>query len=252
MTHDPRDVRSLSTRDVEALTFIGEGYEVAQYQLHHAVFGNVSAVMVSRFVRRMCTAGLIAVERWNRIGINRLRLTASGRAALETVGFSTESIFVPRRPVAAKDLAHTLAINDLRVVLRRLNFDAVLPAWALQRRFSPPPPAIPDVLALRKASGERNGLVLGCEVDMGGEKWSSVFLPKLRALDILLREWCGEDRALIAVLTRGSRRAAIIDAALHEFRATAFVRQLPAVNGELGLLALEALWRREEALTPTV
>jgi hypothetical protein len=232
-------MRRLSARDIEALTFIGEGYEVAQYQLHRAVFDGVSAVMVSRFVRRMREAGYIAVERWNRIGINRLRLTGKGRDVLEARGVPAESLFVPRQPVATKDLAHTLAINDLRVVLRKLGFDAVLPAWALQRRFSPPPPAIPDILALRKGDGDGGGAVLACEVDMGGEKWSKIFLPKLRELDMLLREWCGDDRALIAILTRGSRRAATISAGLHEFRAAAIVRELPAVNGEEGLRALE-------------
>jgi hypothetical protein len=253
MTHDPRNSRKLSQRDVQALTFIGEGYEVAQYQLHRAVFGGVSAVMVSRFARRMREAGYIAVERWNRIGINRLRLTTQGRDALAARGIPAESLFVPRQPVATKDLAHTLAINDLRVMLRKLNFDAVLPAWALQRRFSPAPPAIPDVLALRKSNGGRAGAVLACEVDMGGEKWSKVFLPKLRALDALLREWCDNERVLIAILTRGSRRAAMITAALDEFSATTLVRELPSANGNDQLSALEAeIHEWAAALTATV
>lgn len=75
---------------------------------------------------------------------------------------------------------------------------------------------------------------------MGGEKWSKVFLPKLRELDAVLREWCGDDRVLIAILTRGRRRTAVIAAALDELSAAALVRELPSANGKDGLSALEA------------
>jgi len=80
-----------------------------------------------------------------------------------------------------------------------------------------------------------------------------IFLPKLHELDMLLREWCGDDRALIAILTRGSRRAATISAGLDELRAAALVRELPAVNGEKRLRALEEeVLRCGTALTSTV
>jgi hypothetical protein len=63
----------LSDRDLAALRFIGEGYEVAQYQLHEAIFRERAATVVSRFVVRAQEQKLIVPLRQNRIGINRLR-----------------------------------------------------------------------------------------------------------------------------------------------------------------------------------
>lgn len=231
--HDPRRTKPPSARDIAALTFIGEGYEVAQYQLHAAIFPNVSAVVVSHFVTRAVRNGWIAVERWNRVGINRLRLTAVGREAVAQAGGDTKSLFVPRRPVATKDVVHTLWINDVRVALRNyeLPFDAVLPAWQLQRRMTPPPAAIPDVLAIRKPRGGLPPLVYACEVDLGGERLTRTFLPKLEILQSLMLDWCGGGDSKILVLTRGSQRAATINAFGKAKDSVIFAVQLPQASG---------------------
>jgi hypothetical protein len=241
--HDPRRTKRLSARDIEALTFIGEGFEVAQYQLHAAIFPTVSAVMVSHFVKRSVASGLLAVERWNRVGINRLRLTSDGRRSLIDHGVDSTSLFAPRRSVATKDVAHTLWINDLRVVFRRskVAFDSVLPAWQLQRRLSPPPAAIPDVLAIRNDDGCHAGFVCACEVDLGGERLSKIFLPKLVKLSALVGDWSGESCSAVMVFTRGARRAASIRELLSSVagdRLQAVVHELPSTDGVDGPLAL--------------
>jgi hypothetical protein len=244
--HDPRVVKRLSARDIEALTFIGEGFEVAQYQLRAAIFPDVSEVVVSHFVQRALRNGWIAVERWNGVGINRLRLAPSGRAVLIGAGCDSDSVFVPRRAVASKDVKHTLWINDLRVVFQTCEprFDALLPAWQLQRRFAPAPAAIPDLLAVRKMNGNQRGLVCACEIDLGGERLKNVFLPKLAILSKLLEDWSDGSPNVILVLTSTPRRVAILrDAfAAAEFRAVRLVAgELPGDVGEAGLLALKRL-----------
>ena len=187
--------------------------------------------------------GLIAVERWNRVGINRLRLTAAGRRTLIDHGVDPTSLFAPRRPVATKDVAHTLWINDLRVVFRRseVPFDKVLPAWQLQRRLSPPPAAIPDVLAIRQDDRRRSGLVCACEVDLGGERLSRIFLPKLVKLNDLVRDWSGDARSVVIVFTRGAQRAASIQKSLASATGgfvEAVVYELPSSGGVEGLATL--------------
>jgi|GEM_PF-740663 len=242
MPHDPRSSPKLTKRDVEALLFIGEGYEVAQYQLHESVFRGRSEVVVSRFVRRWTDRGYLTIDRWNNIGVNRLRLTSFGRDELVTRGFAKESqLFTPRKSVALKDLAHTLWINDLRVVFRqtRPTFDLVLPAWALQRRFSPVPRAIPDLLAVRSPQDDDAGLLVAAEIDLGGERLNAIFFPKLARLQQLAREWAGDAPAQIVVFTRGAQRAAL----LGQFAAEGadipmFVAVLPEQNGRDALNAL--------------
>jgi hypothetical protein len=207
--HDPRQKKRLSARDIRALTFVGEGYEVAQYQLHAAVFPTVSAFVVSRFVKRAVANEWIAVERWNRVGINRLRLTRAGKDRLVAEGVDSVSLFTPRKPVAMKDVAHTLWINDVRVVLlaARPPFEWVLPAWQIQRRIFSAPSAIPDVLAIRKAMPAG---IFVYEVDLGGESLASVFLPKLASLQAIVTDWRGALHSEILVLTTSGRRAAAI------------------------------------------
>jgi hypothetical protein len=212
--HDPRNGLRVSERDIRALTFIGEGYEVAQYQLHAAIFPNVSAVVVSHFVTRAVRNGWIAVERWNRVGINRLRLTARGRQVAVRAGGDPVALFVPKKAVASKDVAHTLWINDVRVALGMIAppFDAILPAWQLQRRFVPPPAAIPDVLALRGERDDSAPLVFAFEIDLGGERLAKTFLPKLRTLHRLVQEWSNDSAlATTLVLTTTANRAEAIN-----------------------------------------
>ena len=202
----------LSDRDLAALRFIGEGYEVAQYQLHEAVFRERVATAVSRFVVRAKERKLIVLERQNRVGINRLRLTARARTLLVDCGIAhVDEIFAPRFAVSAKDLAHTLWINDLRVATSHLlpPPDLALPAWALQRRLQSSPPAIPDLLAIWKETTTRCGLALGCEVDLGSEGFK-VFLPKLGRLLELVERWSAPSVGLVLVLCRGEHRGTAI------------------------------------------
>jgi len=109
--HVPRT--RLRDRDIEALAFIGRGFEVAQYQLHEAIFASRSPNVVSRFVIRASERGFIATERLGGIGMNRLRLTRRGREFLVNRGITEDELFAPAKAVALKDVAHTLAINDL-------------------------------------------------------------------------------------------------------------------------------------------
>ncbi|HEY6141235.1 MAG TPA: replication-relaxation family protein [Thermoanaerobaculia bacterium] len=243
--HDPRRSRPPSGRDIAALTFIGEGYEVAQYQLHAAIFPNVSAVAVSHFVTRAVRNGWIAVERWNGGGINRLRLTAAGRDVVQRAGGDASSLFVPKRPVATKDVAHTLWINDMRVALQRAvpPFDAVLPAWQLQRRMIPAPAAVPDTLAVRKARETIPAHVFAGEIDLGGERLVSTFMPKLRVLQKLVREWSGDADFSILVLTSSARRAEAINAfAVSEEIILAAV-PLPSLSGVDGMWRVDTIVR---------
>ncbi len=230
-------MRRLSARDLRALTFIGEGYEVAQYQLQAAIFGDLSPTVVSRFVYRAVARGLAVAERVSGIGMNRLRLTSGGLDALVGAGGNPSRLFTPRRPVADKDWMHTLRINDLRVVLMtQAHPPAELrTAWSLQRELATD--AIPDLLGIWRG---RKGvdLLLGCEIDRGTENLTSVFLPKLRLLSEMLRE-AAEDRIAILILTDGERRVARLrDAA--ETLCRVIVERLPDELGPKGLVSLRS------------
>lgn len=197
----------LSDRDLAALRFIGEGYEVGQYQLHEAIFRERAATVVSRFVVRAQEQKLIVLLRQNRIGINRLRLTARARTLLVDRGIAhPDEIIVPQKSVSPKDLAHTLWINDLRVAASHLvpPPDLALPAWALQRRLQPAPQAIPDLLAIWKPTMTRCGLAIAGEIDLGGEGLT-VFLPKLGRLLNLMEDWARPASGLVLVLCRGEQ-----------------------------------------------
>ena len=239
---DPRLAPRLMPRDVQALVFIGQGHEVAQYQLHEAVFAGLSEGIVSRWVKRMLQRGAIVVERWAKVGINRLRLTRAGLELLSSVGAKTQDLFTPRTATALKDVQHTLWINDLRVVVPRLSFppDVVAPAWTLQRQLGAAAPAIPDLLAIRKPRGRDRGFVLACEIDLGAERLKSVFLPKLTRLATAVRVWAGSSPAAILVMTRGGRRAvAIRDALSAATDVPMLVAMLPVAAGPEGLRQLQ-------------
>lgn len=203
-----RGAGELSERDLGALRFIGEGYEVAQYQLHAAAFLGRVPTVVSRFVSRAAARKLIVLQRQNRTGINRLRLTARGRTLLIEHGFAhQDELFVPKAPVAPKDLAHTLWINDVRVAVSQFvpPHDLALPAWALQRRLQPTPVAIPDLLAIWRGTSKRTGFALACEVDLGGEGLQ-VLIPKLQRLFELVENWVTPSAGLVIIFCRGSKR----------------------------------------------
>jgi hypothetical protein len=247
MPHDPRAPIELLPRDAAALAFIGRGYEVAQYQLRAAVFPGLSEVVTSRRVRRWVEAGFITVERFQGFGINRLRLTEAGRDAVVAAGAAPAAeLFVPSKAVALKDLAHTLWINDLRVLAAEgVPFvpERIAPAWLFQRLF--PSPAIPDLVLWRRARDGKRGQFLAVEVDLGAERLAATFVPKLELLAGLCRGWAERDqRAGIVILTRGPRRLASLQAALAERALPVGVAAalLPSALGGEALTGLRALF----------
>jgi len=220
-------------RDLEGLAFIGRGYEVAQYQVHGAVFAGRAPTVVSRFVKRWAVRKIIAVERLNRTGVNRLRLTSSGRSLLVASGVRAVDLFAPRRPTALKDLAHVLWINDLRVAVSRLSPtpDVALPAWSLQRRFGTALPVIPDFLAVWQPTEMICGGALACEIDLGGESIRGVLQPKLVLLRRQLNHWAAGSPSIGVVFTASSRRAAAIDELTSQREPAISVTSLPAEEG---------------------
>jgi len=238
--YDPRRQRQVTERDIQALLFIGRGHEVAQYQLHAAIFSGLGEGIVSRWTQRMLRRGAIAVERWAKVGINRLRLTSKGRELLVSRGVAVDDVFTPRTPTALKDVQHTLWINDLRVVLPRLAAapDVIAPAWLLQRRLGT---IVPDVLAIRSPRGEDRGFALAVEVDLGGERLKSVLLPKLTRLRAQLADWASGAPAMVLILTSGERRMLAMRTALMPGAVPALVQRLPGMTGRTGLRELENL-----------
>ncbi len=238
---DPRDA-PLSERDIAALQFIGRGAEVAQYQLHEAVFGRVSEVVVSRFVRRVSARGLVSVSRWRGIGINRLRLSMRGRASLIANGVDPSEIFVPHNPIADGHIEHHLWIVDVLTVLGRAKpkADVLVPAWALERRFTPRPAAIPDVLASFSLP-RGDSLLLAVEIDRGSESIASVFAPKLQALCAVLEGWAGSAASAVVVFTRGARRREAIQARVEKFPMQIVTELLPVVSGRPALAEFERI-----------
>jgi hypothetical protein len=236
--YDPRRQPQVTERDIEALLFIGRGHEVAQYQLHAAVFSGLSEGIMSRWTQRMLRRGAIAVERWAKVGINRLRLTQQGRDVLVARNIPVHDVFTPRTPTALKDVQHTLWINDLRVVLPRLSVppDVIAPAWLLQRQLGT---IVPDVLAVRTPRSGDRGYALAVEVDLGAERLKCVFLPKLARLREQLGEWAGGVPAIVLVLTRGERRVLALRTALVPGAVPVLVESLPLATGRLGLQALQ-------------
>jgi hypothetical protein len=229
----------LSTRDREALIFIGEGYEVAQYQLQAAMFASRSPTVASRFVQRSVAKGLLVAERLNGSGINRLRLTPRAVDLLGDGSAGAEHLFAPRRAVAPKDLAHTLRVNDLRVLLaeRTPPPTDVLPAWTLQRECSSA--VVPDLLARWRGRESRTTLLLACEVDLGTERLTTVFCPKLVRLAASLAEVPAQKKAIL-VLTVGAKRIEHLQHFASEVRSgiSLIIERLPRAFGPEGLLEL--------------
>jgi len=236
--------RRLSARDLRALAFVGRGYEVMQYQLHDAVFRGHAPNVVSRFVSRASRRGYLVAERLQAVGMNRLRLTADGVHLVAERGIAkADSLFAPRRSVPLKDLAHTVWINDLRCALLRSAEppDVISPAWLLQRRLQPVPRAIPDVLAIWKPSGKAEGLLLGCEVDLGGESVRGTFAPKLCELADELDSWAGNSPAALLVLTTSVRRAELIRHHMPDWEPSDRVGVVTLLPSESGVSAIAAL-----------
>lgn len=239
-------VLGLSRRDVEALVFIGEGYEVAQYELHEAVFRSRAPNVVSRFVVRVERLRLIVAERLHGFGVNRLRLTAAGAAHLGSHGIPCERLFVPRRAVALKDLAHTTWINDLRVAFMGLPQppDVIHLAWQLARESAGMSPTIPDLLAVWRSAVNRIALTFACEVDLGAEPLADVFLPKLDRLCHDLRSHAEGERAVL-VFTKGTRRLRRIEERRESFPLPLLPFLLPDETGPSAIAALRGLIRSD-------
>lgn len=252
MAHDPRVEPDLPKRDLEALAFIGRGWEVAQYQLREAVFPGLSEVVASRRVRRWAALKLVRVERWMGMGMNLLRLTPAGRDRVVEAGVAKErELFTPDRSVALKDLRHLLYVNDVRTLTLRgipMPADLVRAAWALQRELQPPPPAIPDLLLVGRRTERRPGRQLAVEIDLGGERLVATFLPKLRLLAEVLTGWADGGTTGVLILTRGSRRAVAIRTGIEDLGldVPVLVEELPSASGA------EALRCLEKVLSPPV
>jgi hypothetical protein len=118
---DPHPSRTrLRIRDLEALAVVGRGYEVAQYQLHEAVFSSRSPNVVSRFVARAAKRGLLA-ERLGGIGMNRLRLTTRGREFWRVPDATETNSSRPRNgnPLGRKQMAPIRPVASSERMARR-------------------------------------------------------------------------------------------------------------------------------------
>lgn len=234
-SQDPRAKYVLSNRDSAALMFIAGMGVVAQYQLHMKVFPGLSEVVVSRCVHRLARRlGLIDVFRWNRIGLNLLKLRTAGSSALADIGVSNERIFLARWPTPS-GFAHRLWLIDTILALSVIQpeFESI-PCWALRRRFASSTTPIPDILAVRRDIKR----VLAVEVDRGGENLRRVLVPKLESLQQWLTTFAPEAKTSILVLTQGDRRAAALRQRLAAKGITAACNLLPDAIGRAAVAAL--------------
>jgi hypothetical protein len=236
----------LTDRDIKALAFIGLSQEAAQYQVHEAVFPGLGEAVVSRRIQKLRARGLLAIERWNKVGINRLRLRTAGlEAVLARKGARVDELFLLRAPLAQSAVAHHLWIVDCRVILEKLATPptSVQPAWALERRWNPRPSSIPDVLAIWRPSRTSPGRMLAIEIDVGTEPIRGVLIPRLAALGETLLPFSGGAPVFVSVLTKGARRVTAITASLQaaSLPLLVVVDALPSSAGRPGLSALRTL-----------
>lgn len=240
-THDPRHALGLSARDITALTFVAVMGVAAQYQLHLCCFTGVSEVVVSRCVKRLRKRGLIDILRWNRTGINLLRLNAAGRAfVLSAGGLAEKDVFAAKWP-APSALAHHLWVVDVRLALAVVipTFD-VLPCWALRRRFAGESVPVPDLLAVSR-DGQR---LYAIEVDLGGENLRSVLVPKLQALIAATETWSPQARRAVSVFTVGTARAESLRRHAAAANVGIAVELLPNAIGRQAVEELVGVFRR--------
>lgn len=239
---DPRAAYWPPQRSLDVLLFTGQGGEVMQPQIHERFFAGRSEAVVSRCIRNLADRGLLAIDRWQRVGANRLRLTSRGRDLLLSGGVPEHELFVLRKPVALAHVAHTAWINDLRVVVTsgRRPPEFALAAWAIQRLLRPLPPTIPDLL-VSFADDARPSLLLAFEVDLGSERLKTIFIPKLTRMQRLLHDWSAGPVAII-VLTVGVRRAASLRSQLDAARGPidVIVDTLPLTTGRRAIADLRS------------
>jgi hypothetical protein len=230
---DPRTPRHLSERDTEALVFVAAMGVVSQGQLAQKVFGGVSEVVVSRCVRRLLRLELIEVLRWNRIGINLLKLRTAGVELLVEAGTTEEKIFVARWPTAG-GLAHRLWIIDAALALDRIGGFRVQTCWMLRRALAGTKTPVPDLLAL-SVDGRR---VVAIEIDTANENLKKFVVPRLGELAAALHGWAPNAAAAIVILTLGARRAASLRLQVPATDAMVIVDLLPAAVGRPAVDAL--------------
>lgn len=225
------------------LQYIMEGYQESQPNVDEALIPGTSKTPASRATKRLAAAGYIHLERWNGVGVNLLRGTSRGRDALVARGVDPSRLFIPERPVAAKDLRHHMWINDARLVLRQRGVADVTPCWMLRRKLAElRPPAIPDLLAFpTNAAGAATG-VLAVKVDLGTESLK-VFIPKLALLRDMLSAWATGLPAVVLVLTVGPRRIFALERLLAEqpHAVGVVVLPLPKSTGRMAVRELGAL-----------
>jgi len=230
---DPRTARHLSQRDIDALVFIALMGVIAQGQLAQRVFKDLSEVVVSRCAKRLLRLGLIEVLRWNRIGINLLKLRTAGRDLLIEEGVPEEKIFMARWPTAG-GLAHRLWIVDAAIALERMGGFRVQTCWMLRRALAGTKVPVPDLLALSK-NGQR---VIAVEIDNANENLKSFVVPRLRDLDAALHAWAPDAAAAIVILTLGARRAVSLQQQVPTTSALVAVDLLPSAVGRPAVDAL--------------
>jgi hypothetical protein len=230
---DPRTARQLSKRDIDALLFIAAMGVVAQGQLAQKVFAGLSEVVVSRCVRRLLRLGLIEVLRWNRIGINLLKLRTPGHDFLIEEGTAEDQIFMARWPTAG-GLAHRLWIVDAVLALDRISGFRTQTCWMLRRALAGTKMPVPDLLALT-TNGRR---IVAIEIDNANENLKKFVVPRLRELDTALQMWAPDAVAAIVILTLGARRAASLQLQLPATSAVVAVDLLPSAVGRPAVDAL--------------
>jgi hypothetical protein len=241
----PRDELDLPERDYEVLRYVMEGYQETQGNVDLALFPGHSKTPVSRSVNRLVAAGYLIVERWNRVGVNLLRGTACGRARLIERGIDPSTLFVPEKPVAAKDLAHHTWINEARLALQQHGLADVKPCWAVRRMMAAlHPPAIPDLLGFQTAADGSTAGVLAVEIDLGSEPLKNVFFPKLDLLREMLTTQAAGQPAAILVLTVGPRRILAMEAGIADrlHRIPIVVMALPKASGRASVAELASLF----------
>lgn len=236
---DPRAARQLSPRDLQALVLIATFGILTQGQLHEALFRGLSEVVVSRCVKRLRTLGLIDATRWNRIGVNVLRLTTAGRTLLLEQGTAEDRLFTSRWPTPS-GFAHRLWVADTAIALERLGNYRVQTCWQLRRRLAGTQSPVLDLLA-RSVSGSR---LLAIEIDVGTENLKKFVVPRVSDLDAALSAWNPGGGTGILFLTAGERRAESLRRQLPPTTAVTAVELLPRAVGRAAIDAIVEVFTR--------
>ncbi len=243
---DPGARFVLQLRDLRLLGVPAWLREVPGDQLHTAIFGGKEPAF-SRRLGKLRDAKLFHVDRVLGSGFNRVRLTNRGRDLLVEHGVMAEAdVWVPRAFLPLKDMTHghlvagTALLLDAKLPFR---WDAIFPSWTTQRRVTPTPVVIPDLLAIRATPARPPGRVWAIEIDLGGERLKGTLLPKLALLARDLTSWANGGEARIVVLTRGTKRLQALRTAVAAASLPVPVAAdlLPRETGRAGIEALRRL-----------